>query len=330
MVRDTLTRQVNVSFGPTPPGAPTIIWPTSGMVLGSNRPDISFQGDRLTVTKSTSAPSTALCPAAAGFRVREPEPGPRCYIGNVRHLERPAYYYVFARLHNPNGWGPWTACGHYFYVSGEFLPVPGQSTNDPYCLDNGPSYQRDHSFIYDPVNNKFVLAYADFGNGSNLWVSAYMLDPSGARPFGETMMNGGNQSGVTSVAYNSVHDEYLVTDVDYEGILQGQRIVAKTGGLTGTTYPVFTGSVRGPALAYGTGSDVYLHVFSNTAITKVSALRLKGADGTAIGSPIVLAQDTTYALGSAHVVYNPDRDESWWYGNTRCPRRQGRTWRPVS
>ena len=42
---DTLTRQVNVSFGPTPPGAPTIIWPTSGMVLGSNRPDISFQGD---------------------------------------------------------------------------------------------------------------------------------------------------------------------------------------------------------------------------------------------------------------------------------------------
>ena len=138
------------------------------------------------------------------------------------------------------------------------------------------SFQRDHSFIYDSVNNKFVLAYADFGNGNNLWVSAYILDPSGARPFGETMMSGGNQSGVTSVAYNSVRDEYLVTDIDYSGILQGQRINAKTGGLIGATYPVFTGSSRAPALAYGTGSDVYLHVFSNNALTNVYCSATKG------------------------------------------------------
>ena len=63
---DTLTKQVNVTFGPNPPGAPTIAWPTTGMVLARTGPTSGSRAIRATATKSTSARTTPPRPTTAG------------------------------------------------------------------------------------------------------------------------------------------------------------------------------------------------------------------------------------------------------------------------
>ena len=114
--------QANVTFGPGPPGAPTITEPAPLSCLGANQPDIRLSANPFDAYEvhigSDDTPNSSnawdsgvvsISQVAEHLKVTSGLLGPQLT------------YYVFARVHNPNGWGPWSEVRHGFYVGGEFL-----------------------------------------------------------------------------------------------------------------------------------------------------------------------------------------------------------------
>ena len=122
------------------------------------------------------------------------------------------------------------------------------------------------------------------------------------------MPGGVSGSGQTSVAYNSVHNEYLVANGDYQGDQWATRINPNTGALIGTSFMIY--SIQ-------TGSP---HWLTAPAVTLSAGLLRRGVDHyiwpaierqrqRPIGGAIQIATGGGLAIGSARLAYNPDRDE---------------------
>ena len=309
---ETLTRQVNVSFGPTPPGAPTIIWPTSGMILGSNRPDIRFQGDPsdgYQVHISSYNSPTSGSGWDSGFVSLNPGPDPISAMSGVLNVQ--AYYYIFARLHNPNGWGPWTACGHWVYTAGQLV-------NDPYFVAGSSGSQWQHTACYNPDRNEYLICYYDNSKGKASVISFYRLDGTGARLGTEMVVVDDLQgAGNPHVCYNNALHEYLIAYGGYTpsgGLhdeLRLQRVDAVSGALIGGSNRVTNlPGAFGSNVAYSRTSNSYLLVW-DSGYDRPCPLYATRLDSTAVPvGNIFYATTGPYVWGGGPAIcYNSVNDE---------------------
>ncbi len=309
---ETLTRQVNVTFGPNPPGVPTIIWPTSGMVLGSNRPDIRFQGapsDGYEVHIGSYNTPASNDGWDSGFVSLNPGAEPIMAMSGA--LNAQVYYYVFVRLHNPNGWSPWTACGHWFNTAGELV-------NDPNFVAGVAGAQRDHYACYNPDRNEYLITYFDSGKGKPSVISYHRLDATGTK-IGSEMWIADDLLGAggAKVCYNSTRKEYLISYGGYTesgGLhdeLRLQRVDAATGAPIGGSNRVtnLPGAFNSN-IAYSPRSDCYLLVW-DSGYDSPCPLYATRLDSTAVPvGGIFHASTAAYVwAGGPSICYNSVNDE---------------------
>jgi hypothetical protein len=231
---DPCTKQVVVAFGPNVPGAPTMVSPTHGMIMGSNRPDLKFQGDPCDAYEvhigKCNAPNSTDGWDSGTIMLNA---GPNLIVTYPAALSPQQTYYVFARLHNTHGWGPWSAYDNWFYTDGQFL-------NDPYLIrGNGLEWQ--HSMCHNPDRNEYLIAWQ---NGYIIYYR--LLDGTGTMIGNEMHISddlGGHQR--PSVCYNSARHEYLI---EYSGwASQDQVRVLRID-------PVTADPIGGPTVLYTTGN----------------------------------------------------------------------------
>jgi hypothetical protein len=313
---ETVAKQVVVTFGPDLPPVPTITWPASpGAVVGSNRPDILWwtmpiNGYEVRIgpfNDPTYAPSPADGWDSGGVSIssltNSTMSGP---------LVAQRWYYVFVRFRNSNGWGPWSAPNRYFYVGGEWL-------NEPYLLTPQSDRQDDSSIAFRPGLNagqsQYLVAYMSFTGTSVPFVGAWRTDWTGQRLTGAneiTFSAGQDGSGATVATYNSVQDEYLVVCRDYHSHLYGQRITGSNGALAGS-FPVNTGTpALEHAVAYGSGSNVYLEAWRDDGSGGASAVlarRFSGVNGAAMPEGIITINRDGHQVGGPCIAYNSAWDE---------------------
>ncbi|MDO8586545.1 MAG: hypothetical protein Q7T82_05850, partial [Armatimonadota bacterium] len=172
------------------PGAPTIIWPTIGAVVESNVPDITWSSGAYTAYQvrigTTDDPNNGNGWDSGTVWVSGSTGG----SAMSGYLTPQTTYYVFVRLYDASGWGPWSAYGNSFYVNGQFL-------NDPYLIAGGGLQWWDY-VCYNPDRNEYCIT----------WQNGYVihwrrLDSTGAN-IGSEMVLSDNSSGhhFSVVCYN--------------------------------------------------------------------------------------------------------------------------------
>ena len=280
---DTCMKQVVCAFGPNAPGTPTILWPTHGMTIGSNRPDIMIQGDPCDGYEVHIG--TADAPESndgwdSGIVSLNPGPGPDSIAAMSGVLNTQAYYYVFARLRNTHGWGPWSAAGDVFYTAGQLL-------DDPYIIA-ASGLEWWESVAYNPDRNEYCIT----------WQNGYVihwrrLDGTGAMIGSEYVISDGITSGhhYDAVCYNSTRQEYLIL---YSGWMPDNshqmrvlRIDATTGNQIGSTIwldSIGTNSTTGGLeVAYSPTSNSYLATYESYTEGKVYG-RILDSTANLVGS----------------------------------------------
>ena len=111
-------------------------------------------------------------------------------------------WFLFVRLHDAQGWGPWNSATQSFYIAGEWL-------NSPYLVN--PTGMWPQNTAFNPARNEYLVAYRT-DDQSIPRMTCYRLDSTAAHigsPF--TIVDpvlSGSHEGV--IAYNSVNAEYLV------------------------------------------------------------------------------------------------------------------------
>ncbi|MBI4578163.1 MAG: hypothetical protein HY718_00580 [Planctomycetes bacterium] len=301
---------VQVTFGPNPPAAPTITWPAAGMTLGSNSPDITW----------TTVPIDAYEVHIGSANTPSSADGWNSGIVYLSSLTDTAmsgplvpqrWYYVFVRLHNANGWGPWSEQSHWFYVSAELV-------NDPYFVAGVVGAQRQHAMCYNPDRNEYLICYFDSGKGKPSVISYYRLDAAGARIGAEGwIVDDLEGAGGPHVCYNSARREYLIAYGGYTASgglhdeLRVQRINAENGALIGmsnwiTSLPgAFNSNV-----AYSPTSDSYLLVW-DSGYDHPNPLYARRLDSTAVpvGSTFHASTAPYVWAGNPSIAWNSASNE---------------------
>jgi hypothetical protein len=324
---EALTRQVNVTFGPTPPGVPALLWPTPGMILGSNRPDIRLQGDPSDGYQVRVSPyNSPTFPGGWDSGFVQLNPGADPIMAMVGVLDVQAYYYVFARLHNTNGWGPWTGCGNWFYTAGQLV-------NEPYYIAGPSGGQWQHTQCYNPDRNEYLVAYMD-GTPARSVISCYRLDGTGTRMGGPvSIWDDLEGAGGPHIAYNSARHEYLIAYGGYtsnQGLhdeLRLQRMDADTGTLIGTSTRVTnTPGAFNCNVAYSRASDLYLLVWDSgyDSPCPLYATRLDSA-AAPIKSVFYVSTAPYVWAGNPAIAFNSVNDE-FLVGFQAYYDRQPQTW----
>jgi hypothetical protein len=312
---DVVTKVVNVTFGPNPPGAPTISWPTRGMILGSNRPDVKIQGDPADIYEvhigSLDTPTSNDGWDSGQVSVT---PSNQTISAASGVLNTRAYYYVFARLHNPRGWGPWSAFGCSIYTDGQLL-------NEPYDVAGPIGGQWVHTICFNPDRNEYLVAYYNLVRDDWRKVSYYRLDSTGARIGDEVTVVDDIMSGGPNVCYNSGRKEYLIAYGGYTAVgglhteLRLQRVNASTGALVGGSMRISTPNPARQVVAYSPTSDHYLLAYEDSG--QIFGLIL---DSTAapIGGAFNISNGTYVYSGTPRICYNSTNDEFFvpWVVNT--------------
>ena len=309
---DTLTKQVSVTFGPSPPGAPTITWPTHGMILGSNRPDIIFQGDPsdgYEVHIGTHNTPESTDGWDSGFVSANPGPDPVMAASGVLNVQ--TNYFVFVRLHNTNGWGPWAGYGNNFYTAGQ-LP------DDPYFIAGQYGSQWQHTICYNPDRNEYLVCYFDNSKGKDSVISYCRLDGTGTKIGSEGFVVDDLVGvGGPHVCYNSVRHEYLIAYGGYTDVgglhdeLRLQRVDAATGALIGSSNRVanMPGAFK-MNVAYSRTSNCYLLVW-DSGYDSPCPLYATRLDSTAVpvGGIFHVSTSSYVWAGNAKMCYNSTNDE---------------------
>ncbi|MDO8586546.1 MAG: NBR1-Ig-like domain-containing protein, partial [Armatimonadota bacterium] len=185
-------KQVQVTWGASPPAAPIVVSPARGEVLGANRPDLVWEGDphdayQVRINTVDNPDSSIVW-----------DSGQVWYSGTVTStgtamsgsLTPSTNHYVFVRVHNARGWGAWSAYNQRVFVSGELI-------NDPYLVSGGGLQWWDY-VCYNPDRNEYCIT----------WQNGYVihwrrLDSTGAN-IGSEMVLSDNSSGhhFSVVCYN--------------------------------------------------------------------------------------------------------------------------------
>ncbi len=313
---ETLVKEVQATFGPDSPPAPAIIWPSQrGAMIGSNRPDIVWHttpcnGYEIHIGPHND-PSEHLSPAD-GWDSGPVDIFSLTDTAMSGPLTPQRSYYVFVRLRNTNGWGPWSPPNRYFYVGGEWL-------GEPFLVRPQGDRQDDSSIAFRPDpdshESQYLVAYMSFSGTSVPFIGAWRLDWTGQRLTGTseiTFSAGQDGCGATVATYNSVQDEYLVVFRDYHSHLYGQRITGSNGALAGT-FPVNTGTpTLEHAVAYASGSNVYLEAWRDDAAGGASAVlarRFSGIDGSAMPEGIITVHRDGHQVGGPGIAYNSATNE---------------------
>ncbi len=289
-----------------PPLAPSITWPPAGAILASNRIDVGWSGgghDRYEIhIGSHNTPSSA--DAWDSGEVSVPYPG--VVTAETPPLTPEKTYYVFVRLHNSEGWGPWSAPFRHFYVAGEW-------GGDPYNVKPEGGQQRDHAIVFSPARNEYLVSYMDIQPDQRWYAKGWRLSSAGTRIGPEIRSDGGEEgAGATAVTYNSMRGEYLIAARDMYAHLFGQRVSAVDGSLPAEA--VFIHNANATLehdIAYASVSDVYLEIWRDDGAggcTAVKARRLDGATGAPIGSVITVVSNGL-CVGGPKASYNPAADE---------------------
>ncbi len=295
-----------------PPLAPTITWPPAGAILGSNRVDLTWSGgghDRYEIhigSFNTPASSNGW----DSGEVSVPYPG-------VTTVETPPLapqqtYYVFVRLHNSEGWGPWSPPFRHLHVGGELM-------SDPYLVAGPDGAQRAHTICFNPDRSEYLVAYFDAKVNQRSVISFFRLDAAGTRIGGETTVPDDLEgTGGPWLCYNTARQEYLLTYGGYttagglHAEIRVQRIDAATGGLIGGS--IWIDNEQGAALskvAYSSASDCYLLVWENgggEGVLPVYAQRLSST-AVPLGGIFHVSVGTYVYAGNPSICYNAVHDE---------------------
>ena len=309
------TKQVVVTFGPNIPSAPTINSPATGMIMGSNRPDVRFQGDPCDAYE-VHISSCNLPTSSDGWDsgVVWINSGPNELLAAPGVLNAQATYYVFARLHNTNGWGPSSAYGNWFYTAGQLV-------NDPYFVAGQTGTQRAHYMCYNPDRNEYLVCYFDSSKGKPSVVSYFRLDAAGTK-IGAEMWLSNNLEGVYDyngtlgprVCYNSSRHEYLIAWTGYlaNGLVEVdvQRIEAATGATIGGNVCIRSGGrEEGVRVEYSPRSNSYLLTWTDYGVSPqgIQAIRLDST-ATPIGSLFNISANQTSGSYYPAISYNSVND----------------------
>ena len=307
---ETLTLQVQVGFGPDLPPAPTISSPLAGMTLGSNRPDITWTTVPIDAYEvhigSANDPSSA-----GGWDSGQVGMSTLTNSTMSGPLAPQAWYYVFVRLHNTNGWGPWSEHTHYFYVAGELI-------NNPYLIADPDGAQWQHTMCYNPDRNEYLIAYMDGHANTRGVISYYRLDGTGTKIGSEvSVVDDLEGSGGPHVCYNGVRHEYLIAYGGYtanQGLhdeLRLQRVNAATGALIGgSNWIANTPGAFNNNVAYSRTSNSYLLVW-DSGYDSPCPLYATRLDSTAVPvGNIFHASTASYVwAGNPAIAYNSTNDE---------------------
>ncbi len=311
------TKQIRVTWGPDVPGAPVIAWLAPGSVVGSNRPEIRWTGDKHDAYEIHigyyNVPSSVEGYDSGAVYV--PQAVDRASTGP---LPPGRAYYVFVRLHNPNGWGPWSAYGNHFYSAGE-LP------DEPHAADGPVGSQWPHSICYNPDRDEYMVAYNDARPGATWTVSYQILDGSGAKVGPEhTIAHSIEGTHEAAVVYNNLAKEYLLAYNGWDGAEEGnlhdvlyiQRVRASDGEMIGTSRLIRSNGygLRNytPYLAYSRDDDVYYLAWDDQTTVdehNIYALRLDGATAANIGGIVDLTDNVPIPCTYPCVIYNPTQRE---------------------
>ncbi len=300
--------------------APTITWPAAGATLGSDRPDITW----------TSVPITGYEVHIGPFNDPSYHPSPTdgwdsgevsLSVSTNTAMSGPLatqrWYYVFARLRDNGGWGPWSSLGRSFYVAGWLI-------DDPSPIADPVGFQWPHCICYNPDLKEYLLAFADRQPNVQSRISYYLLNGDGSKKTATlTITDDDHLDGVheAGVVYNSLLKHYFLVYTGWRNDntpqlrdqLRGQRVQPATGAPIGSSYLLYErGDLTAMAehrVSYSPQSDAYLVVWKHTeAGFNIWALRVDAATGLADGILDLTAAETRYTAFPA-VAWNSADDE---------------------
>jgi hypothetical protein len=294
---------VQGASSPDAPSTPTITWPPAGVTLGSNRPDIAWANAAINGYEvhigSANDPSSS-----DGWDSGQVDAAASTNTAMSGPLATQRWYYVFVRLRDATGWGPWSPPGRSFYVAGQWI-------NDPSYIDGPVGFQWPHCICYNPDRNEYLIAFADREPNRQSRISYYLLDGNGAKRTAEfTITDDDHLDGAheAAVVYNSQHHEYFLAYTGWmndntpqvRDQLRGQRINSTTGALIGSSYLLYEGGDRTAMvehrISYSPLSDACLIVWKfSIADSEILALRVNGATGIGDGLLNITAGETRYA-----------------------------------
>ena len=104
-----------------PPGVPNVTAPANGAVVTTRTPTIQWTGDAHDAYEVHINTTNNSADANGWDSGQVANPGSSCVTGTLADATQ---YYVFVRLRNVIGWGPWTAVGRYFDVSVPLVIIP--------------------------------------------------------------------------------------------------------------------------------------------------------------------------------------------------------------
>ncbi|MDO8588331.1 MAG: NBR1-Ig-like domain-containing protein, partial [Armatimonadota bacterium] len=309
---DTLTKQVQVTWGPNLPATPTVTSPARGAILGSNRVDIEWVGDPHDAYEvhisSTDNPAAAdgwnsgqVWVSGTATATSTAESGPLLAERN---------YYIFVRVRNGNGWSAWSAYNHRVFTSGQLL-------NDPYYVaGNGSQWQ--HTMCYNPNRNEYLIAYMDAKPSQRSVISYYRLDSTGAKIGGEVSVSDNLEgAGGPHVCYNTARQEYLIAYGGYTSSgglhdeLRLQRLNAITGALIGgSNWVVNLPGAFNNNIAYSPTSDSYLLIWDSgyDIPCPLYATRLNST-AVPVGGIFHVSVGTYRWAGNPSICYNSANNE---------------------
>ncbi len=111
----------------TPPAAPTVTTPASGSIVQTQTTTIQWNGDAHDMYEVHVNTTNNSADANGWNSGQVSSSATSCATGILQNHAR---YYIFVRLHNPAGWGPWSASGYYFdlNIPPMIIPQPQQIT----------------------------------------------------------------------------------------------------------------------------------------------------------------------------------------------------------
>jgi len=302
-----LDRQIQVTWGPAPPSAPTITFPSPGVNFGSNQLDIRWIGDPHDSYEihlgSQNVPQSNDGWDSGQVFVQHP-----ASEAKSGYLAPDHTYYLWIRLHNPNGWGPWSSAGRWFHTVGEF---PGNS--EPHQVTSPPELHFPHSICMKPDGSEFLVASME----GYQWIRWHRLNANGIKIASGTIPHSMAGLHNCGLAYNSNRNEYLVAMMGWQETpnVHNEIFVQRldsNGSPVGTQWFVRSAPMIGiPTVAYSPVSNVYLLTWADitTGTWEVYCQRLNGDTAQPIGSIVNLTASETDPCGSPEVTYNADLDE---------------------
>ena len=263
---DSCTKQVVVAFGPNLPGAPTINSPATGMIMGSNRPDVRFQGDPCDAYEvhigSCNVPTSNDGWDSGVVWINS---GPNELMAAPRRSERRRPRTTSSQgCTTPAAGVPGAPPGNWFYTAGQLM-------NDPYLVAGEIGAQRGHQMCYNPDRNEYLVGYFNAGVYGKDVVSYYRLDGNGNKIGNEGyVIDDMDGAGGPHMCYNNARKEYLIVYGGYASSggehneMRVQRVNAATGALIGPSVRINTPAPSRHNIAYSPKDDRYLLVFEDS------------------------------------------------------------------